>query len=487
MAASKALEAWQELNERQQGTMSVIYELDQEAEAGRRSAGAAGTFDRRPASEWRRIDFATDPHGFATTEMQIRLAYRGWHNQGNGSTIKALADRGLITEGSRPIRFGRMLTVMLTREGRAAARAGLAMPAAPKTALAEWAWEVLVSLWKADQRGEYVRRHGSGAIDNVLIAKHVPPLAEPVDPGKENGYRGGYRITDRGRWFYREFYSQNVTAHPNVRAPHPDGAAAEPWPPRADEIIAAHRALYRALRDQWQAATAARQATEAEAAAPAPELPDVLPAEVADQARERYEAWTATARQRSELAAAHTADLASRAERAARGYAVAALAAFRAAALRTDPLEVIQPPGDADDWDEPRLAPPAETGIHVIDAEAKKLHADAAGAPLPRRGPAPRQRRRRYALPAPPAGASRQQARRPRGMPARAHRRRRPLTPPPPRRLAARAGPVTQAPGLPGAGAIARQAIGQMPASRSISPGTARMPAAARRARKGNQ
>lgn len=401
----KALAAWQELNERQQGTLAVIYELDQETEASRRKSAAVGAYDRSPASEWRSIDFATDPWGIRTTEMQIRLAVRGWHNQGNGSTIAALESRGLIIEGSRRIPFGLvhadMLTVRLTREGRAAARAGLAMPDTPKAAaLAEWAWEVLVSLWQADLRGDYVRRRPSGAINGTLIGKHVPPLAETVAPDKENGYRSGYRITDRGRWFYRTFYSQNVTAHPGVRAPHPDGAGAAPWPPRADEILAVHRDLYRALCDQWQAAVAARQAAEAEAAAPAPDLPDVLPSEVAGQARARHEAWTATARQRAGLAAGHADDLAARAGHAARAYAVAALAAFRAATVGTGPLDVIQPPGGADDWDEPRLAPPAETGINVIDAEARKLHADAVGAPVPRRGPAPR--KRRPAAPAPP-------------------------------------------------------------------------------------
>jgi len=405
MAASKALEAWQELNERQQGTLAVIYELDQETEAARGKSAAAGVYDRAPASEWRSIDFASVPAGIRTTEMQFRLDLRGWHNQGNGSTIAALESRGLIIEGSRRIPFGLvhadMLTVRLTREGRAAARAGLAMPVTPKAAaLAEWAWEVLVSLWRADLRGDYVRRRPSGAINSTLIDKHVPPLAEPVAPAKENGYRSGYRITDRGRWFYRTFYGQNAAAHPGVKAPHPDGADAAPWPPRADEILAAHRALYQALRDQWQAARAARQAAEAEAAAPVPDLPEILPAEVAGQARARHETWTATARQRADLAAAHTDDLTSRAERAARAYAVAALAAFRAATLRTGPLDVIQPPGDAGDWDEPRLAPPAETGINVIDAEARKLHADAVGTPIPRRGPAPRNRR--PAKPAPP-------------------------------------------------------------------------------------
>jgi hypothetical protein len=136
MAASKALEAWQELNDRQQGTMTVIYELDQEKEVARRRAASGGTFDRSPASEWRSIDFATVPSGIQTTEMQFRLAVLGWHNQGNGSTIAALEERGLLVEGKRRIPFGLihadMLTVRLTREGRAAARAGLAMPATPR-------------------------------------------------------------------------------------------------------------------------------------------------------------------------------------------------------------------------------------------------------------------------------------------------------------------------------------------------------------------
>ena len=59
---------------------------------------------------------------------------------------------------------------------------------------------------------------------------------------------------------------------------------------------------------------------------------------------------------------------------------------------------MLQPPVETGDWDEQRLAPPAETGIHAIDAEAKKLHAAAVGAPLSRRGPAPKRRSRYAAL-----------------------------------------------------------------------------------------
>lgn len=112
-----------------------------------------------------------------------------------------------------------------------------------------------------------------------------------------------------------------------------------------------------------------------------PELPGNLPAAVAGQAAARHQLWTSTA---------------ARAGRAARAYAVNALATFGAAVSRTSPLDTLQPPGDTGDWDEQRLAPPAETGLHVIDAEAHRLHTAAVGALLPRRGPPPRQRRPRH-------------------------------------------------------------------------------------------
>jgi hypothetical protein len=112
--------------------------------------------------------------------------------------------------------------------------------------------------------------------------------------------------------------------------------------------------------------------------------------------------WRDTARQRAELAAVHASDFRKRAEHAARAYAVAALAAFSAAVLRTSPVDVLQPPGDDGDWDEQRLATPAETGIYAIDVEAKNLHAAAAGTAPRRRGPAPKRRSRYAAMQAKP-------------------------------------------------------------------------------------
>lgn len=222
---SKALAAWTELNDRQQGTLAVIYELDQQAEASHRKAGARGEFSREPATVWRAIDFAHDPslrELVGWTEMQMRLEGRGWDNQGNGSTVAALEARGLLTRGGRPTDLGRMLTVTLTSEGRAAARAGTStMPGgALKAALGHRSWEVLVLRWAAGQRGEALKWGYSTTIERALVGRHVPPLAQRV--------AGGYEITDRGRDFYREHYAAHAAAHPDVNAPHPDGADAEP-------------------------------------------------------------------------------------------------------------------------------------------------------------------------------------------------------------------------------------------------------------------
>ncbi len=378
--------------ERQQGTLAVIYQLDQENERGRRADAARGSYDKTPAAEWRLLDFAHDPSLrklLGPTTMQAWLESRGWDNQGNGSTMAALVKRGLIVHGEpRPTRFGVMLRVKLTNHGRAAARAGFSRQPGgkPKNVLPARTWEVLGFLWAAGQRGEPLKWGFSRTVEYSLIERHTPPLAESVP--------GGYALTGRGREFYREAYPVHAAAHPDVRVPHPDGASAEPWPARADKVLLAHRARCYALRDEWRRAVEARQSAEAEAAAAPPGPSDALPAAAAGLAAARHDLWTQTAARRAELAAGQAGELARLAEQAARRYAVAALAVFNAAVAGASPLEGLEPPGDEDDWDEPRLAPPAETGVHAIDDHARKLHAAAAGTPVKRRGPAPK---RRYA------------------------------------------------------------------------------------------
>jgi hypothetical protein len=390
-AKAKPLDAWTDLNDRQRGTLTVIYQLDQENEQGRRADAARGAYDKTPAAQWRLLDFAHDPslrELLGDTAMQVRLERRGWDNQGNGSTMAALVRRGLVVHGeARPTPFGVMLRVKLTNHGRSAARAGLSRQPGgrPKNVLPARTWEVLGILWAADQRGEPLRWGFSRTIEFSLIARHTPPLAESVP--------GGYALTDRGREFYREAYPVHAAAHPDVHVPHPDGPAADPWPAQADQVLLAHRDRCRALAEEWRLAVEARQSAEKEAAAAASPS-DALPPAAAKLAVARRELWTQTAGRRAELAAEQADELARMTERAARRYAVAALAVFGAAVAGASPLEGLEPPGDEDDWDEPRLVPPAQTGVHAIDDQARRLHADAAGTPVKRRGPAPR---RRYA------------------------------------------------------------------------------------------
>ncbi|WP_433574151.1 hypothetical protein [Nocardia brasiliensis] len=390
---SKALTAWTELNDRQQGTLGVLYGIEADTEASRNHSAARGAWDATPAAVWRRIDFAHDPADrklFGTTELQTRLAALGWDNQGNGATMSALADRGLITRDWRPTGLGQMHTVTLTRAGRAAARAGTTLTPAgtPKAALSRRAWEVLALLWAADRSGKTLDWWSSTTIDRVLIGKHDPPLAQQIP--------GGYEITDRGRVFYREHYRAHTAAHPDVRAPHPDGAQAEPWPAAADDILTRHRQYYRALCAAWKLADTARRAAEQEALAEPVEPDPLLPAELTEHALVRHQLWTDTARQRADLATAHAHEFSARAEKAAHAYAAAALAAHDAAVTGANPLEHLREPDQTDDWDEPRLVPPAETGIHALDAEAKKLYAAAVGKPLRRKGPPPKPRPQRF-------------------------------------------------------------------------------------------
>lgn len=393
---SAALAAWTELNDRQQGTLRAIYGIEQQVEAYRRRDAARGDWDRTPAAIWRRIDFAHEPSDrrlFGVTDLQSQLALYGWDNQGNGSTMAALADRGLITRDIRGMVLGVMHTVALTRAGRAAARAGtsLATGSRPRAGLSERVWEVLAKLWAADQQGKPLAWGYSATIEHVLIGKHVPPLAESRG--------GGYGITDRGRDFYREQYSVHTAAYPDVTAPHPDGPDAEPWPAQADELLGLHWKLYRALVAAWSAAHDMQVAAEFEADVEPQAAADGLPAVVTEQVTARYQLWRDTARQRAKLAAEHASDVRGRAERTARAYAAAALGVFHAAVTRANPLVDLEAPGDDDTWDEPRLTLPSETGIHAIDADVKRLHAAAVGAPLKRRGPAPKRRTARSRQP----------------------------------------------------------------------------------------
>ncbi|MFD3427246.1 hypothetical protein [Nocardia fluminea] len=294
--------------------------------------------------------------------------------------MAALAARGMITQSSKPTMFGQMRTVTLTKAGRAAVRASTTLTPrrAPRPTLNERSWEVLAILWSADVAGKPLDWGSSTTIDRILIEKRDQRLAQ-------HG-RGGYTLTDAGRSYYRERYPTYTVAYPDVRAPHPDGPRAEPWPARADQILVGHHRRYHALATAWRTVHDEHETAVAETTAAATPPPAGLPDDIAEQFAARHQLRCETAAQRAGLAAAHLGDLAYRCERAAQTYATAAIDAF---AATTPPSELADPaPVDADIGQPLPSLPP--TGIFAIDDAAAKLHAAAAGRPRRRRGPAPK-------------------------------------------------------------------------------------------------
>lgn len=113
---SKARQAWDDLNPRQQTYLRTLFREDQGLEEEHDYLGALGRWSRTPARVWRRIQLSGR---YAPTPGALR-ALGIW--SGSGATLAALADRGLIELGT-DMSTGRNYA-LLTRAGRAAVRAG---------------------------------------------------------------------------------------------------------------------------------------------------------------------------------------------------------------------------------------------------------------------------------------------------------------------------------------------------------------------------
>ena len=144
----KAQVAWDELNARQRTYMEVMYAEDQGLEEERRTLAAQGRFTKNPARVWRRIFLSGM---YAPTPRALRA--RGLWESGAGSTLAALADRGLIELGTTDnwAQFA-----LLTRAGRAAVRAGLGIAPTPRKEpweLSEWLWREMAKVARAGAEG----------------------------------------------------------------------------------------------------------------------------------------------------------------------------------------------------------------------------------------------------------------------------------------------------------------------------------------------
>ncbi|MCM2390971.1 hypothetical protein [Streptomyces albipurpureus] len=369
--------AWESLNQRQQMFLEITYHLDQQAEAIHRAAGASMNFDRRPASEWRRIDFGHDPGNrelYGLTEMQQRLERAGLHNKGNGSTLTVLENRRLIVRSIRPTTFGVMVTVKLTFEGRAVYRAGNNIgPVTSKSTveLTDRSWEVLAKLWVQDQQEKALTWGYSTTIEHVLINRHN--LAERVF--------GGYRLTESGQTYYRRHWSEYASAYPEVKAPHPDGLLA--WPEAVDIELRRAGLRYDRFAEAWTRTVSLRDGvTEATLLSSSTE-PSDAESELASLAAEWCSFDADTAVRRARLADAHLAKLENLARTAAWTYASLAGAAFAAAVDRTPPQDALSQA--TQECSEMPVLP--VTALDYIDTAVAALRAAVTGEPPPGQGP----------------------------------------------------------------------------------------------------
>ncbi|GAB2717598.1 hypothetical protein [Kitasatospora kifunensis] len=233
MVASKAQAAWDELNERQRTYLRAFLDEDQGLEEEHRHLGATGRWGKAPARVWRRIHLTGR---YAPTPRRLRSA--GVWESGAGSTLAALADRGLIELGTNPASG---LYALLTRAGRAAARAGLGIaPATRKEPweLSKWLWREMAKVARAGEQG-LPAEELFGSAHLYLDAAHAhrrgnrPYLHShrsfitytPRDYyGNPYPYTSSktvhhYRLTEQGRAHYTDHLQAYREFYPDIAAP----------------------------------------------------------------------------------------------------------------------------------------------------------------------------------------------------------------------------------------------------------------------------
>lgn len=235
MATSKARRAWDDLNDRQRTYLTAIYDADQANEEAHR-AESARDWSKTPAREWRRLDF-NGPYSRIAPILRHHCVY----DSGAGSTLSALCTRGLIDTATRPGLLSDPVDVWITREGRAAARAGLGVGSVGKArwALSQWLWRQMAVVAKAGEQGLPVDDlFGSAELylstDEGHIKGNRPYLVcvkstvtyTPRD-FHLNPYPGAtatrterhYRFSEQGRAHYVEYVAQYRELYPDIDAP----------------------------------------------------------------------------------------------------------------------------------------------------------------------------------------------------------------------------------------------------------------------------
>lgn len=223
---AKPNEVWNELNQRQQTYLRLIYAADQSAEESEAAKWKLG-HRRRPADEWRWLLYADLSSG--PSYLKSLLRYALVVDPGTGSTFEALETRGLIL--CRHELDIDVVWVRLTTKGRKVARAGLGeqAPKKPPTGtLRSWHWEALVKVYEAGSLfgdGIHSGRYGDIGWNTWLRLRDYKSGGLVKETGKwQNGkYIYGVQITDEGERFYEENWARYRGLYPEVNAPNPRG------------------------------------------------------------------------------------------------------------------------------------------------------------------------------------------------------------------------------------------------------------------------
>lgn len=233
--ATKAQQAWDELNDRQRTYLNTIFDEEQGLEEERRHLGATGRWTKAPARVWRRVHLSGQ---YAPTPRRLKAL--GVWGQGAGSTLAGLADRGLIELGTDSTTGGRF--VLLTRAGRAAVRAGLGILPAPRREawqLSEWLWREMVKVARAGEEGlpaeelfgsahlyldaGHARRRGNRAY-LTCVRSFVTYTPRDYNGRLYEGHTASrtvhhYRFTAEGRAHYTEHVEAYREMYPDIEAP----------------------------------------------------------------------------------------------------------------------------------------------------------------------------------------------------------------------------------------------------------------------------
>ncbi|GAA2476562.1 hypothetical protein GCM10010422_20270 [Streptomyces graminearus] len=225
---------WEELTRRQRAYLVACFREDQQAEKRAEGIRAAGR-DPGRAAQWRRISFTVraDPAFTGYTRVQERLRAEGWHDSGAGSTLHALARRGLVRVSEDevevfPLGFVPRVVVEMTRSGRTCARAGLGESPAGRARgdlLSEWLWTALVKVAEAGGAGLaedalwgrakfYL---GTGYRPGGALSRgFIDCLSDGGDARQEGAYR--WVVTAAGRDHIRHHASDYRELYPEIPA-----------------------------------------------------------------------------------------------------------------------------------------------------------------------------------------------------------------------------------------------------------------------------